>query len=146
MSPLHHSENQKLKGKIDISELNVPPEKHEYETAKYFANRGFNVKFIGSRHIKGMNNPDFMMGGKIWETKSPISDNLSSIKRRLTQATKQSEHIIFDLRRIKTKYELKIIEQLEKGCRSPSVRTLLVITKNGQLLTLKGTFSIMKAR
>jgi len=30
------------KGKIDISELNVPPEKHEYETAKYFADRGYN--------------------------------------------------------------------------------------------------------
>ena len=28
--------NNKI-GKIDIAELNVPPEKHEYETAKYFA-------------------------------------------------------------------------------------------------------------
>ena len=33
------------KGKIDISALNVPPEKHEYGTAKYFADRGFDVVF-----------------------------------------------------------------------------------------------------
>lgn len=62
---------QKIKrGKIDISELNTPPEKHEYETAKY----------------------------------------LSRLKRK------------------------------EK---SNKVKILLVITRDGQLLTIKGVFDII---
>ena len=40
---------------------------------------------------------------------------MESIKRRLVQATKQSEHIIFDLRRINAKNETKILRVLEKG-------------------------------
>lgn len=146
MPSLRHSKSRKFKGKIDISELNTPPEKHEYETAKYFANRGLDVTFIAPHYIKGINNPDFSMGGKIWETKSPVSENLESIKRRLTQAAKQSEHIIFDLRRIKTKSELKIVNILEKGCTSSNIKTLLIITKDGQLLTVKGSFDIIKPR
>ena len=68
------------RGKIDISKLNVPPEKHEYETARYFADRGFDVIFIRSSNIKGMNSP----------------------------------------------------------------KTLLVITRDGRLLTIKGSFDIIK--
>ena len=52
-------------GKIDIAELNVPPEKHEYETAKYFAKRGYNIKFIKPSSIKGFNSADFKMCGKV---------------------------------------------------------------------------------
>ena len=127
-------------GKIDIAELNVPPEKHEYETAKYFAKRGFNVKFIKPSDVKGFNSSDFKICGKIWETKSPLSDNLESIKRRLVQATRQSEHIIFDLRRINTKSETKILRVLEKGSKTAKIKTLLIITKDGRLLTIKGKF------
>lgn len=127
-------------GKIDIAELNVPPEKHEYETAKYFAKRGYDIKFIRPSSIKGFSSPDFKMRGKMWETKSPLSDNLESIKRRLVQATKQSEHIIFDLRRIDSKNEAKILRVLEKGSKTVKVKTLLIITKDGRLLTIKGNF------
>ena len=84
------------KDKIDISELNVPPEKHEYETARYFVNRGLDV--------------------------------------------------IFDLRRMNTKSELKIIKILKKGCESSKMKTMLVIVKDGRLLTLKGRFIIMETR
>ena len=38
-------------GKIDISALYYPPEKHEYETARYFAKLGFDIIFIKPRNI-----------------------------------------------------------------------------------------------
>ena len=86
-------------GKINTTELNVPPEKHEYETAKYFAKRGYNIKFIGPHYIEGMKNPDFEMCSKIWEAKSPIGNSLQTFVDNYKKAKKQSENIIFDLRR-----------------------------------------------
>ena len=62
------------KGRIDISALNVPPEKHEFETAKYFADRGFDVVFIGPHYIIGAKNPDFEIAGKIIKV---VESNLS---------------------------------------------------------------------
>ena len=97
------------KGRIDISALNVPPEKHEFETAKYFADRGFDVVFIGPHYIIGAKNPDFEIAGKIWETKSPTKYSKSSFEDNFKKAVKQSEHIIFDLRRLSEKDEVKYL-------------------------------------
>ncbi|MBQ1387442.1 hypothetical protein IIY68_01475 [Candidatus Saccharibacteria bacterium] len=137
--------NDKI-GKIDISELNVPPEKHEYETAKYFAKRGYDVEFIGPHYIEGFRNPDFKMCGKIWEIKSPTSSSNSSFEHNFRKATSQSENIIFDLRRLNTRTEEKYIEKLVKGSSSSKIKTLFVITLDGRLLTIKGKFDNMKVR
>lgn len=130
-------------GKIDISALNVPPEKHEYETAKYFANRGFSVRFIGPHYIEGLHNPDFEMGGLIWETKSPIKYSKSSFENNLKTAIKQSENIIYDLRRLEKKDECIYLKELEKRCTTRKIKTLLIITRDGQTLTLRGDFDII---
>ena len=97
-------QNNRL-GKIDISALNVPPEKHEYETAKYFAKRGLDVIFIKPSDIEGTNSPDFEMCGKLWETKSPVTYSNHSFENNLKTAIKQSENIIYDLRRLKPQEE-----------------------------------------
>ena len=131
-------------GRVNISALNVPPEKHEYSTAKYFADRGMDVIFIRPSSIKGQNNPDFKMGGKIWETKSIISDNANTLKRRLNQASKQSANIIIDLRRVKARDEKRFIQILNKQSVTPNIKTLLTITKSGNLLTIKGKFGNIK--
>ena len=59
-------------GQIDISELTIPPEKHELYTAKFFAQKGKDITFIRPSNIKGNYKADFVMDGKIWEVKSPI--------------------------------------------------------------------------
>ena len=127
-------------GKIDISALNVPPEKYEYETARYFANRGYDVVFVRPRYINGFHNPDFEMCNKIWETKSPDGKSKRTFEDNFRQATKQSEHIIIDLRRVQTEQESWCIKKLEKESRVSKVKTLLVITRDGRLLTVKGRF------
>ena len=48
------------KGKIDISNLDYPPEKHEFETAKYFANMGKDIVFLKPSIIKGEHTPDIL--------------------------------------------------------------------------------------
>ena len=128
------------RGKIDISELNVPPEKHEYETAKYFANRGLDVVFIGPRYIKGMNNPDFKLAGKIWETKCPMGRSKRTFEDNLRKAAKQSRHVIIDLRRIDSALEKWCISKMKEQGDTLRIKTLLSITRDGRLLTIKGKF------
>ncbi len=131
------------KGKVDVSALRYPPEKHEYETAKFFADRGLVVTFIRPTNIEGQNNPDFEMSGKIWETKSLTTNEVATVKRRLNSAAKQSPHIIMDLRRVKPGYENELIKALIRKSKSPNIKTLVIIKRDNNLLTLKGRFDIM---
>ena len=131
------------KGRIDISALNVPPEKHEYETAKYFASRGFDVIFLKPSDIKGMNSPDFEMARIMWETKSPIKYSKSSFEDNFKKAAKQSKNIIFDLRRLNKQDEIKYFQEIRKRKNTHKIKTLLVISRDGRLLTEKGSFVII---
>lgn len=132
----------KKSGKIDISALVVPPEKHEYETARYFARLGLDITFIKPSFIKGHNSPDFMMQDKDWETKSPITYSKSSFEHNLRKATNQSSNIIFDLRRLDERNEQKYIAELTKWGKYQKVNILLIITTGNELLTIKGKFDI----
>ena len=132
-------------GHIDISALNTPPEKHEYETAKYFARRYKDIVFIKPSSIKGQHTPDFLMCGKMWEIKCPLVYSKSSFEDIFRKATKQSCHIIFDLRRLR-KSDVRIyVYNITKRSKSQKIKTLLVITSDGQLLTIKGRFDIIKS-
>lgn len=127
-------------GKIDISALYYPPERHEYETTKYFARLGFDIIFIKPRAIKGIHDPDFFMKGRKWETKSPKIYSKPSFEYNFKKAQKQSEHIIFDLRRLSTVDSQKYSKELTKWSTATKIKTLLVITKDGKLLDIKGRF------
>ena len=129
-----------LPGKIDISALYYPPERHEYETAKYFARLGFNIIFIKPRSTKGIHDPDFSMKNRNWETKSPKIYSKSSFEYNLKKAQKQSEYIIFDLRRLSVVDSQKYLKELIKWNATTKIKTLLVITKDGKLLDIKGRF------
>lgn len=133
-------------GKIDISELNAPPEKHEYETVKYFANRGFDVKFIRPSDIEGTNTPDFAMDGKLWEMKSPTGSSIRTYEDNLRKAIKQSENVIFDLRRLKESDEEKCIRVLKRNLYLRGLKCLLVIRRDGRLLTNEDRSDIIICR
>ena len=93
-----------------------------------------------------MKSPDFEMASKRWEIKSPIKYSESSFEDNFKKAIKQSEHLVYDLRRLNLKDEAKYMEQLERRKKSHKVKTLLVISRDGQLLTEKGNFDIIKLR
>lgn len=99
-------------GKIDISNLNIPPNKNELQTAKFFADKGKDIKFIRPSNIKGDHKADFWMDGLRWEVKNPHGTSARTIEGNLRTAIEQSDNIIFDLRkmgRLKTNaiYRLK---------------------------------------
>ncbi len=50
-------------GKIDTSKMRILPAKHEYDTAKYFADRGYDIEFIPPNNSPNVHTPDFLMGG-----------------------------------------------------------------------------------
>ena len=132
------------RGKIDISGLTKPPENQEYDVAVYFSKRGLDVVFIRPSNIKGTNSPDFVMGGKNWEIKSPIKQSQRTFDETFSKATSQSANVIYDLRRTRASDEKFFLENLLRKRVSPKIKTLLVITRDGRLLTVKGKFDIMK--
>lgn len=130
-------------GIIDTSQLFSLPEPHEYEIAKFFAKRGFDIIFIRPSSIKGTHTPDFSMGGKNWEAKTPITYSKSSFEYNFKKATKQSCNIIFDLRKLNTKQAEIYMKELQKRAKSVKVKNLIIITREGSILTYKGDFDIM---
>ncbi len=117
-------------GKIDISQLNTPPEKHEFDTAKFFADMGKDIVFLKPSSIPNMHTPDIIMDGIEWEMKCPTGNSKRTIETNLRNAAKQSQFIIFDLRRVQLP-EKQCLAQLERLFRSRSdIRRLLIIKKN----------------
>jgi hypothetical protein len=121
-------------GKIDISQLNTPPKKHELETAKYFAAMGKDITFIRPSSIPNQHRPDIFMDGLEWEMKAPTGSGKRNIEYNFRKAVTQSKNIIFDLRHVKIP-EKQCITQLEKEFKQrPYLNKLYVIKKDGELL------------
>lgn len=76
-------------GRIDISQLDTPPEKHEFETAKYFAGLGKDVTFIKPSRIPNTHTPDIRMDGIEWEMKRPTGNGKRTIEGNFRKAVQQ---------------------------------------------------------
>lgn len=121
-------------GEIDISQLNIPPEKHEFAVAKYFSALGKDIVFLRPSSIPNVHTPDILMDGVEWEIKSPQGNSRNTIEENFRKAVKQSKYIIFDLRRTKLS-EKQCLSRLEREFRArPYLKCLYVICKNGKLL------------
>jgi len=124
-------------GTIDIFQLKTPPEKSEFETAKYFAERGKNIIFIRPSSIPNQHRPDILMDGIEWEIKGPTGKSKRTIENNMRKAITQSCFIIFDLRYMKLP-EKQSISQLERQFHTrDKLRKLLIIKKNGELIELE---------
>ena len=123
-----------MSGSIDISELTSPPEKQEFETAKFFAAMGKNIKFIRPSSIPNQHMPDFSMDGIEWEVKCPEGSSKRTIENNIRKAVTQSRYIIIDLRWIKLPEKL-CLSQIEMHFNTKQViKRILVITKGLQLV------------
>ncbi|MBR1817050.1 MAG: hypothetical protein IJ763_10200 [Lachnospiraceae bacterium] len=125
------------KGYIDTSQLSTPPENHELETAKFFADLGKNIIFINPINIKGTHTPDIIMDGVEWEIKSPTGSSKHTIENNFRNAISQSKYIIFDLRRIKLP-EAHCLSRLEFEFKLRKyLKRLLIIKKDNSLIEIK---------
>jgi hypothetical protein len=125
-------------GKIIIP-AHLFPEKHELETASFLAaDIGKNVEFLTPAYSKGIRTPDIQMDGVLWEIKSPQGNSRRTIENNYRMAEKQSQNIIFDLRRMSMD-EIKAIAAIKREFkfRHRTILRLLVITKNKKLLDMK---------
>lgn len=123
-----------MPGKIDVSQLNTPPEKHEFETAKFFAEREKDIVFIKPSSIPNTRRPDILMDGLEWEIKCPEGNSRRTLETHIRKAVTQSHYIIIDLRWIKLP-EKMCLAQLELHFKTkPSIKKLWAITKNHELI------------
>ena len=122
------------KGHIDISNLKTPPEKAEFETAKYFAELGKDITFIRPSSIPHQHRPDIVMDGIEWEIKCPEGQGKRTIENNIRSAERQSHYIIVDLRRIKLP-EKRCLSEIENNFNTkPGIKRILVITKELKLI------------
>lgn len=123
-----------MNGIIDISQLNMPPEEHEFETANYFADLGKDIVFLRPSQIPHTHTPDIKMDGVEWEIKCPTGNGKYTIEENFRKAIKQSKYIIFDLRHVKLP-ENQCIAQLKREFESRTyLQRLYIITKSNELL------------
>lgn len=123
-----------MSGTIDISQLKKLPEPHEFETAKFLADRGKDIVFILPSNIPGNHRPDILMDGSEWEMKSPKGDGRKNIERNMHNAALQGHNIIMDMRRSKLSDDIAI-PKLEKEFKIRSkIKCMIIITKSGDLL------------
>ena len=124
------------RGNIDVSNLDYPPEKHEFETAKFFADMGKDIVFLKPSTNKGEHTPDILMDGFEWEIKSPPGNSKRTVENNFRNAVVQSRYIIFDLRRIRL-HDNQCVTKLEKEFRARRyLKKLLIIKKDGTLIEI----------
>jgi len=126
----------KKHGRIIIP-CGVIPEKHELETANFFAGLGKDVEFLAPSYAKGVYSPDVQIDGQRWEIKSPCGNSKRTIENNYRNAEKQSQNIIFDLHRIKLN-ELAAIAKIKRefALRKSKIKRIFIITKDKKLLDL----------
>jgi hypothetical protein len=105
------------------------PEKHELETAGYFAALGKDVEFQRPSRTKGAKTPDVMIDGVLWEMKCVFGKGKRTIQTCVQRASRQSRNIIVDLRHtpLKTDYCLAVLRREFEH--RVSIKRLMVITK-----------------
>ena len=108
------------------------------DTARAIADYGMDVEFVPRTKGKRAKSADFVADGVLWEVKSPTSDNLRVVQKRLREAVHQSRDIIFDSRRMKRLSNKAIRAEVEKWTQSlHSIRRLLYVNRSGEVIKIK---------
>lgn len=127
----------KRQGKITApSSLNI--QGHEMDTARALADYGYDVEFVPRIRGDRAKSADFIADGVLWEVKSPTSDNLRVVQKRLREALHQSRDVVFDSRRMKRLSNRQIQSEVEKWARNLSyLRRLLYVNRSGEVIKIK---------
>lgn len=122
-------------GRVNKNGVKLYP--HEDSTALHLTQFGFDVEYIMPRHIYKSTNPDFLVNGTIWETKSPEGNGKNTIKHQFDGTSKQADKIILDLRRIKLPAEKAERQAMARFEKAINIKRLLLITKSGRVLDIR---------
>lgn len=107
-------------------------------TARAIADYGMDIEFVARTKGNRAKSADFVADGVLWEVKSPTSDNLRVVQKRLREAIHQSKDVIFDSRRMRRLPNQQIQAEVEKwaSCLT-SIRRLLYVNRAGEVIKIK---------
>jgi len=117
--------------------LHSPPETHEIEVAWILARHyEQNIEFLKPVDDYKRTTPDFVMGGALWELKSPDGKSKHNVERQIKRALKQSRNIIFDGRRTSVSDDVLISKIKYVSAPRSLIRKLVFISKDEKVLEL----------
>lgn len=91
---------------------------------------GADIELITPSLTLGSKNPDFWMSGVAWEMKSPVVAKPERLAYLFRKATRQSENVVFDLRRLsKVNQRLAVRTIYKLFSTSRSIKILLIISE-----------------
>ena len=112
-------------------------ETHEYDTIYYLASYGLDIEVIKPINTPRIHNADYLIKGLIWEAKSPNGGGNSTIARQFHKASKQSDKMILDLRRIRLEAQKAEREARFRFEKSKNIKRLMLITRDGKLFDIR---------
>lgn len=110
------------------------PKDHEIQTVLFLIKNGKTPKFLAERKVNHAKTPDIEMDDLEWEMKSPVGTGRENLEHAFKAAVKQSENIIFDLRRSKIPEQKSLAKLQRELALSRKAKRLYVATKKGELL------------
>jgi len=116
--------------------VNVWP--HELSTARALVEHGCTVEFIRVNDRERETTADCLVDGEHFELKSPTTAKSSMIERNLKKASKQSDKVVFDSRRMKKIPDEAIERELRTKSRlNKSLCRVLIINRHGKVIDIK---------
>jgi len=113
---------------------------HELATAQALAKAGYVVTFLSVNNIANSPSPDILMDGISWEMKAPRTNTFSAIERNLKRASKQSENIIIDSRRLHGLQDRTIQQFLEKKfSQQKTIKRLLFVNRKREVIDISAS-------
>lgn len=122
-------------GRVNMNGVRL--EAHEYDTICHLASYGLDIEVIKPINMPKVHNADCLINGLIWEAKSPNGGGNSTIARQFHKASKQSDKMILDLRRVKLEAQRAEREARFRFEKSKNIKRLMLITKDDRLFDIK---------
>lgn len=113
---------------------------HEKRVVDFLATeRGAIITFLVPNRAVGQKTPDIEMNGLLWEIKAPKGKGSRTIENTLRQASKQSPHIVLDLRRMDGRVPTsRLISEVERQfTQNRSIKHAIVITRQEEAIDFK---------
>jgi Contact-dependent growth inhibition CdiA C-terminal domain len=107
---------------------------HEIATIVFLTELGFDVELIPPINRNNVKTPDIRMNGLEWEIKCPRGDGKYNIEHSFRSVLKQSQNIIFDVRRSKIPQQKCISEIKRRHKDFKKVNRVLIIGKRSKTL------------
>ncbi|WP_461005016.1 VG15 protein [Trueperella pyogenes] len=103
-------------------------------TAETLAHHGFTVVIKAIDRTPGAKNPDYLIGGEVWEMKAPEgSSEKNTISGQFKRARKQASRMVLDLGRIKLDERVAKSQAIERFYGQNKLTHLLIVTKSREV-------------